>query len=153
MNYKTLDKQAVLDASLSTLAGQDIVTTLDVKNVLRQRGYWATQDAVSYLMNELADDNKLSWVDSGYGYRFYGVSYVQQNTAVNDTQTVATKSTKSPLSSFLTEPETCCYQCDCYTDPVEPMTVTGEINRNEARNLAAVILNIPYRDVRAILIV
>ena len=47
---KNLNEQAVLDAAKQLIADNGSTTTLDIKNVLRNQGYFATQNQVSAIM-------------------------------------------------------------------------------------------------------
>lgn len=56
---KPLTKQAVRDAAEALFTENGQTTTLDVKNRLRTNGYFALQQEVSVLMDELSQE--LSW--------------------------------------------------------------------------------------------
>jgi hypothetical protein len=54
-----LTKQAVKDAAEQLMNQNGQTTTLEVKTALRSQGYFAKQEAVSVLMDELCQE--LSW--------------------------------------------------------------------------------------------
>lgn len=162
---QALDKLAV------QLAAQDLIeesnvgqtTTLDVKNRLRGQNYWATQDAVSQLMEELSADGVLSWHDSGFGYRIYEESVLPSlplqslYTAVNQQKTQPQVTYKDcdvvDEGDPLADSASCGWLCTCYSDKQAPQKLVisdKPINRNTARQAYAVMLGKPYHDVRAV---
>lgn len=67
---KNLTKQTVQAVAETLMRQNGQTTTLDVKNALRSQGYFATQNAVSASMDELAAER--NWVyDPNGPYRIY----------------------------------------------------------------------------------
>jgi hypothetical protein len=54
-SYLPLTPESVRDVAMGLMAAHGATTTLEVKNQLRNRGYWALQRDVSRLMRVLAD--------------------------------------------------------------------------------------------------
>lgn len=46
-------------------------TTLDVKNHLRERGFWATQDHISQAMDRMHQAGVLNYLDNGTFRQYY----------------------------------------------------------------------------------
>lgn len=69
---KTLYREIVgeIASALITLNGK--TTTLEVKEALRNRGFWAVQEQVrEYMLDITSNDGKIQYRDSGLGYREY----------------------------------------------------------------------------------
>jgi hypothetical protein len=81
--------------ALVTLNGS--TTTLDVKNALREQGFFAKQDQVSAYLNDISiNDGDLSYVDNNGRYRVYTFTVPDPNTNVpSDYQNV-----KKTLADF-----------------------------------------------------
>ena len=60
------------------------VTTLDVKNTLREHGFLATQAVVSQWMHHMADDGLLTKQDMGPYHRFFPCSAWEAGVAVTN---------------------------------------------------------------------
>ena len=60
----------VLETALLLINMNGLTTTLEVKEKLRDLGFWATQNGVSASMDQLAGDSKLHFTD-GFPYRTY----------------------------------------------------------------------------------
>ncbi len=64
---KSIDEQIVLDACREFYLLKDYITTLDIKNLLRSKGYYATQKQTSFLIRKLSKDfNWKSYKDDGH---------------------------------------------------------------------------------------
>ncbi|MEM0964290.1 MAG: hypothetical protein AAGK21_17320 [Bacteroidota bacterium] len=70
---RALTDAAVHDAALFDGADRGTTTTLDVKRVLRDRGYWATQAEVSHRMDRIARREQWPWWKMLGRFRLYGV--------------------------------------------------------------------------------
>lgn len=62
---KTISLASVKYAALLLIEANDQVTTLEIKGMLRDLGYFATQDNVSTLMIQAADELPLAYTDNG----------------------------------------------------------------------------------------
>jgi hypothetical protein len=67
---KSLTKQDVKDAAVKLMEEHDSTTTLDVKNALRAEGFWATQNQVSEIMDEIYSEENWDYANPN-GYREY----------------------------------------------------------------------------------
>lgn len=67
---KLLRDEDVLRVAKALIKQADSTTTLDVKNALRNEGFWATQDVVSAVMNDYAEAGELVH-DFGAPHRTY----------------------------------------------------------------------------------
>jgi hypothetical protein len=79
---KQVDKDTVLHTAIILMTANDSTTSLDVKNHLRGLNFWAVQDEISRLMNELSDER--SWVRTSNG-RFNTYQLTQPVAAVSTT--------------------------------------------------------------------
>ena len=70
--FSRLTAAAVREAARLDAAHTGTTTTLDVKRELRDRGYWAVQSDVSFLMDQVASACGWPWWDLG-GFRLYAV--------------------------------------------------------------------------------
>lgn len=70
--FSRITAQAVHAAAVFDAATTGTTTTLDVKRELRDRGYWAVQSDVSFLMDQIASASGWPWWDMG-GFRLYAV--------------------------------------------------------------------------------
>lgn len=70
--YRPLTLSAVRHAARRTAACTGTTTTLDVKRALREEGFWAIQDEVSWFMARLASREGWPWWGLG-AFRLYGV--------------------------------------------------------------------------------
>ena len=70
--YWVADDFSVLIAARTDIMKNGVTTTLDIKNALRQRGYWVEQWYVSEVMQRFSERGMFSWAPSGDGYNFYG---------------------------------------------------------------------------------
>jgi hypothetical protein len=67
---KLLQDGDVLRVATVLIKQTDSTTTLDVKNALRDEDFWATQDVVSVVMDDLAEQGELVH-DFGAPFRIY----------------------------------------------------------------------------------
>ena len=67
---QTLTKKIVQDVGTHLIESNGSTTTLDVKQELRNQGYWAVQHEISTFMSQLADDGVFKYTDNGT-YRTY----------------------------------------------------------------------------------
>jgi len=70
--FSRITADAVRAAAILDAATTGTTTTLDVKRELRDRGYWAVQSDVSFLMEQIASASGWPWWDLG-GFRLYAV--------------------------------------------------------------------------------
>lgn len=67
---KLLRDEDVLRVATALIKQTTSTTTLDVKNALRDEGFWATQDVISAVMNDYAEAGELVH-DFGAPHRTY----------------------------------------------------------------------------------
>ena len=65
LRYRLLTASAVCDAAEALMQAHGTTTTLEVKNRLRNEGYWACQADVSAFMRELATYREWCYVSNG----------------------------------------------------------------------------------------
>lgn len=70
--YLSLTDRAVRAAAVLDAERTGTTTTLDIKRVLRDRGYWATQADVSRRLSRIASAENWPWWKLG-AFRLYGV--------------------------------------------------------------------------------
>ncbi len=81
---KQVDKDTVLHTAIILMTANDSTTSLDVKNHLRGLNFWAVQDEISRLMNELSDER--SWVRTSNGrFNTYQLTQLTQPVAAVST--------------------------------------------------------------------
>lgn len=86
MNTKlTLTKEAVIDAAKELINDNGHTTNLEIKEVLRDMGYFATQAKVSEIMNEHFDDEGMTF-DFVSPYRVYKMKAVGYTNPTNPGQ-------------------------------------------------------------------
>jgi hypothetical protein len=72
MTYKTLNRLDVLNMARALITVNGMTTTLEVKNVLRKRGFFATQDMVrEFMLDITSKGGEIQYKESGDGYRIY----------------------------------------------------------------------------------
>lgn len=69
--YKTVTRDDIISAVNLMLLTDDFTTTLDVKNFLRERGYWVVQQDVSEVMDMLYSSGILKYLDNGTYRNYY----------------------------------------------------------------------------------
>lgn len=106
---KTISLASVKYAALLLIEANDQVTTLEIKGMLRDLGYFATQDNVSALMMQAADELPLAYSDNGQ-FRSYTLPTPSAVVGSDDDDYVADPSTatitntvsQSPRNSAIT---------------------------------------------------
>jgi hypothetical protein len=79
---KNITRETVRDFARALIILNNQTTTLEVKNTLRSRGYWATQDEVRNFMLDITSANSdIQYTDNGI-HRIY--RFANQNTQVSD---------------------------------------------------------------------
>ncbi|MEM8601463.1 MAG: hypothetical protein AAGF99_16220 [Bacteroidota bacterium] len=73
MTHYVLTPAAVRETALMLMRTTGTTTTLDVKQALREQGFWATQTDVSTAMDILAGDLGWLWITNGF-YRTYALA-------------------------------------------------------------------------------
>ena len=69
----------VSDIAVLLINTNSETTTLDIKNKLRQDGYWATQDEISSIMNQIYKSIGLTYSDNS-GHRIYKKEIISSST-------------------------------------------------------------------------
>lgn len=99
LQVSTHKKQAVLETANALLQAQNRVTTLEIKTALRSnpkwKDYYWDQAGISTLMNELYNEGKFDFVDTGT-YRLYSGSSKGVVTPKSKTVTSAKRSVGRP---------------------------------------------------------
>lgn len=105
---KTISLASVKYAALLLIEANDQVTTLEIKGMLRDLGYFATQDNVSTLMIQAADELPLAYTDNGQ-FRSYTLPTPSAVVGSDDddivdpsTATVTNTVSQSPRNSAIT---------------------------------------------------
>lgn len=105
---KTISLASVKYAALLLIEANDQVTTLEIKGMLRDLGYFATQDNVSTLMMQAADELPLAHTDNGQ-FRSYTLPTPSAVVGSDDddivdpsTATVTNTVSQSPRNSAIT---------------------------------------------------
>lgn len=70
MIAKNLTKEVVKNYAQALMLQNDTTTTLDVKEVLRERGYYATQEEISEIMKTLCEEESWCFTSNGK-YKIY----------------------------------------------------------------------------------
>lgn len=99
-DHKTTDKQAVKDTALELIAANGKTTNLEVKEALRTKGYWATQDEVREFMKVLAGEE--NWARNYAGTHFeYSIKPATTTADTSDSSTTnnATTPVTTPATS------------------------------------------------------
>lgn len=143
---KPIDKQIVKEVAETLVddSPKKETTSLEVKNALRNRGYWATQAEVSQYLRELVDEGISFYAevapdwqdfnDSPFNvYRFLGLD--DALTADNETVTV------------LSTPKSGDWLVFSYNDPTDSMYIASNVSRNKARAYFEKAKNVPYAEV------
>jgi len=99
-NMKTITKDDVKNVAVEFLQNEMLVTNLDIKNDLRTRGFFVTQQAVAKNMNELHLEGLFGFSFNGI-YRSYFLMNVDSNLSIS-TNTVKkiSKLTKGSKTSI-----------------------------------------------------
>jgi hypothetical protein len=82
---KNITRETVRDFARALIILNEQTTTLEVKNTLRARGYWATQDEVRNLMLDITSaDSDIQYIDNGI-HRIYRLANqnIQPNSQVS----------------------------------------------------------------------
>jgi len=82
--YQTLDRSDIEDIFNELIDENGQATSLEVKNELRNRGFWATQAIVGVAIREIADEQGNDWDFNGVyrTYREVGQSTLMSPTSV-----------------------------------------------------------------------
>jgi len=175
---KNLTLDAVKDVTLDLISKNGKTSSLDVKNELRNQGYFATQSTVSDFMNDLYTSREVDYTVNGR-YREYtyvsvaapSVSSVQSNlgglslsslspsspTSPSATHTkVKTPKVKSPKGQWrnlVALDDDDVVKGDWYVfdkdTPTSGNNYTGKASRNSVRYCFAQDCGFPYVDTRA----
>jgi len=81
MSLKTLDRSEIKDVFNELLEENSQTTSKEVKEELRNRGFWATQAIVGVALQEISDEQDIVWDFNGV-YRTY---YNKQGTQMSPT--------------------------------------------------------------------
>jgi len=107
-----LTKQEVIDVAKELILENGSTSTLEVKNQLRDNGvkeHYAYQQNVSDLMNELNDDNELSFTFNGGTYREYKLSNIPTINLTLKAKIIKAKTRKISIITQLQNPHTGCW--------------------------------------------
>lgn len=135
--HKAVTKEAVL-AAVEELFRQSVdgsTTTLDVKNYLRDKMYWANQREVRGFMRELA--NEKSWATSHGAFTTYSID-VQPAAAI---PTVQGADDTTPVKSTPTSPWNAAEQVKALISEVFNISLTSGVIRDTSRFKADLGLN------------
>lgn len=122
MKYQVVTYADVESTARKLIEKNGETTTLDVKNNLRDQGFFAVQSDISRFMDQVANSvSEIEWNDTG-GHRIY-------------------------YGTFDTGSET--HEVWHKGDPSSKWTFQGVKNRNAARNAYATMFDVPYRDTRS----
>ncbi len=155
-----LTPNSVKFAALLLLDANESVTTLQVKDLLRELGYYATQEDVSIYMNNTASELPLDFTVNG-SYRVYTLP---TPSSVMDTQTNVPKTTQqSPISATISytrrdgrviigsySPLTA--EVGCWvvsSNATKPAYFDGSISRDDVRQAYAKSVGVDFQQVRA----
>jgi len=143
---KTLTKDAVLTVALKLTENGNTTTSLDIKNELRNQGYWAEQREVSKLMNEIynEDDNWAFIIDVDHRVYFYPM-----DTLTIDPGSLNNQSSNSMDARELQAPKDECWEVSCAGFPKQ-IYIGGEVTRNQARYYFAKMNGSDYTKTNAI---
>lgn len=134
MSYKTLTQSAVEEAAAGLIKTNGSTTNLDIKQILRNKGYWATQQLISDTMQEVLDDTNDFYAanngqfntyhlhntdddddDMSLGSSATGTSFLPPMTSQLSSQRPKKVVTRQPKGSFIPP------------NPIDPMdTVAGD---------------------------
>lgn len=91
-NYKFLDKDDVDSVFTDLLETQGQATSLEVKQELRNQGFWATQNEVGVMLRDIAAESGIDWDFNGV-YR----TYIKPGTTLSNASTPTT--VKAPAAN------------------------------------------------------
>ncbi len=150
-NFADADAQKVAQQLLDT---SKETTTLDVKNLLRDAGFTATQADVSLAMDRLAFQEDWPWDFNGTYRTFYPARDIPD--ILPSTKLVITSAAPAsppPRPVFTVLPEDGDWQVFAYFDtspgPKPTIFIKQGVSRNAARNLYAAVYSVAYIDVGA----
>lgn len=89
---KQLTKQEVLRVATDLISKNGKTTTLEVKTVLRNEGFWAEQSDVSSYMDQLHNEQSWNFSTPTGSYRVYTAATVQSQSSATTTPSVSVRS-------------------------------------------------------------
>lgn len=144
---KSLDKNATLLAAAALIIANGSTSTLEVKNSLRNQGYFATQVTVSQFMDELAKEGEFQFQDNGM-YRTYTDATNQLATIAKNV--VVTKTTTPSGSKIVTAttPQSGDWEVNSTTNKVVHY-YSSLLTRDEVRQQYAKQYGVKFVDTRS----
>jgi len=165
MSYKTLDREDVREAFLRLLDQKGTITSLDVKQDLRDQGFWAAQADVANHLYWICDEEQKPFTFNGTYRTYYNDPNMmpgsRSNPLMNDPDdeeddddslgTLVSQNLQKPLrKSPLTpdEVKTGDWEVSWYGSAVEYFD--GQMRRGKAKSLYHSIYGNPFIQLRAI---
>lgn len=161
--YQTLDRSDIEDVFNELIDENGEATSLEVKNELRNRGFWATQAIVGVALREIADDQGNSWDFNGVYRTYYEVG---QSTPMSPTSVSAgsnsnlvpvtpasmPKAKRNPASPQDREPidSPASGDWECSDLGGNPLYFKGSLKATQARYAYALETDSDYVNVRSI---
>ncbi len=158
---KTLDKDDIVEVFNKLIEDNGETTSLEVKKVLRSKGFWATQAQIGTALIEIAEEQDNEWVYNGV-HRTYNepdtnmspTSVLPANAALNKLisglkPTAAPRKAADPVDRLpLPSGNPGDWRCS-EKDHSSPLYFTGSLTAPQARYAYALQTGIDYVDVRS----
>jgi hypothetical protein len=155
MQYQNLDRADVESVMNDLLNKNGQTTSLEVKEELRNRGFWATQAVVGTTLQEIAEDNDVPFDFNGV-YR----TYYQPGTQMSPTPATAPATSVAPAAPPVRQPvnpqdrdplataEVGAWQCTT-ADGSNPLYFKSTLSAEQARYSYHLVTGEAYVNVRS----
>jgi len=135
------------------LADHDTTTNLDIKNILREKGYWVSQSEVSAFMNQIMDDDEDElfnyYVENGHRVYFYNSNdEINAPRDFSDDLPIGNDDTLNNDTFIIEEGDEADGDWEVYYMG-DIIYVDGSVTRSKARVIGSHVFGIDYNSVRA----
>jgi hypothetical protein len=153
-----MDRSDIEDVFNELLDENDQTTSLEVKEELRSRGFWATQAIVGVALREIADENGIDWDFNGTYRTYYkagtqnmsptpsfGGVLVSAPTVPAKKRVPITAQDREPIDT----PDTGDWEVTSTADPSTVMYFKGALTPGQARYAFHLETGVAYVDIRS----
>jgi hypothetical protein len=149
--YKTLEKTDIESVFEDLLDKNSQTTSLEVKEELRNKGFWATQAVVGTELRKIADEKECDWNFNGTYRIYYEPGTLMSPTSVQ-TVTVTSSPPKLPIPNDLRDPITNPVKDDWEVSCIgqDVMYFSGKLRAGQAKSLYVQSTEADFLDVRVL---
>lgn len=145
-------KDEVREKFLELLEDAGQITSLEVKNSLREDDFWSTQMVIGPMIRDIADEEDIRWDFNGT-YRTYYDKASAEVTQTAGLIPVQSRVKKNPIDSIdrarLEQPEDGCWECREITGDYIKLYFSSKLTAGQARYAYQIEIGVNYVDIRS----